>query len=197
MELRKEWNTEEVEYLKENVGFHNLAKMADKLGRSFESVRIKMHRIGLSNTKSQTGLITAGELAKILQVDRNTVKWWMKKYGLPCKKKVTRKSKQFYFIDPRTFWEWASGHKEKVVFSRIPPHALPPEPDWVTQERRKETFHQLCKQRPYKPWTTKEDQKLIELRQKGLTYAEIGEQMNRTANSVIRRYSRLKKEVRQ
>ncbi|WP_100401678.1 helix-turn-helix domain-containing protein [Bacillus sp. FJAT-42315] len=193
--MRKEWCTDEIEYLKEYVGFQKISSIAKKLDRSFESVLVKMNRLGLANTKSQTGLVTLGELSKILQVDRNTIKWWMKKHHLPFIQKVTRKSKSFYFIDPCQFWKWAEIHKEKITFSNIPYQALPPEPAWVKEERIKEKENQLCKKRTYKCWTTKEDQRLIQLRQEGLTYAEIGRRMNRSVNSIIRRYERVMKEV--
>ncbi|WP_203363265.1 helix-turn-helix domain-containing protein [Bacillus sp. REN10] len=191
--MRKEWCTDEIEYLKEYAGFQKVSNIAKKLDRSFESVLVKMNRLGLANTKSQTGLVTIGELAKILQVDRNTIKWWMKKHQLPFMQKVTRKSKSFYFVDPYQFWKWAEKNKDKITFSNIPHQALPPEPAWVKEERVKEKEHCLSKKRTYKCWTTKEDQLLIQLRQEGLTYAEIGRRMNRSINSIIRRYERVTK----
>ena len=56
-------------------------------------------------------------------------------------------------------------------------------------ERQKDK--QIVKKKVYKNWTTKEDQRLLELRKKGLTYAEIGLRMNRSSISVERRYKRI------
>lgn len=187
--MRQEWNNEEIEYLKEHIGFRKISIIAQNMGRSYESVRIKMNRLGMSNTKSQTGLVTMGELAKLLKVERNTIKGWVERHGLSCMKKITRNSKRFYLIHPSDFWKWAETHKEKVQFSNIDSQVLLPEPEWVDEERRKD--RQIVKKKVYKNWTTKEDQRLLELRKKGLTYAEVGLRMNRSSISVERRYKRI------
>lgn len=187
--MKREWTIDEIKYLKEHIGVHKICTIAQKLGRSYTSVIVKMKRLGLSNTKLQTGFLTIGELAEVLKVERNTVKWWITKHGLPYKKRVTRKSRSFYFIDTFDFWEWAEKHKEKVQFSKMESLVLLPEPHWVNEERRMEK--QIKKKKNYKYWTTKEDQRLLELRKKGLKYAEIGQKMNRSSLSVERRFKRL------
>ena len=48
----------------------------------------------------------------------------MKNHGLQFKKKVTRESKSFYFIEPSDFWKWALQHKEKVQFLAIEEQVL-------------------------------------------------------------------------
>ena len=77
------------------------------MDRTYTAVIVKMKRLGLSNTKLQTGFLTIGELAKVLKVDRTTIRWWIKRHGLPYKKRITRKSKSFHLIDSSEFWEWA------------------------------------------------------------------------------------------
>lgn len=188
--MRKQWTTEEIDYLKENVGFRKLTIIAKTMDRSDGSIRVKMNRLGISNTKLQLGFLTVGELAKILKVDRNTIKRWIEKYDLPHKKKVTRNIKKFYFINPPDFWLWAEKHKEKIQFSSIESLLLLPEPDWVNDEKRKE--RQIAKKKNYQYWTTKEDQRLLKLRKEGFTYKEIGERMNRSSISIARRYKRIK-----
>lgn len=188
--MRKEWNAKEIDYLQEHIGIHKIPTIAQTMGRSYTSVIIKMKRIGWSNTKLQTGFLTIGELAKVLRVDRNTIRWWIKRHGLPYKKRVTRQSKSFYLMDSSDFWVWAEKHKEKVQFSNIEPQALLPEPDWVDEERKKDQHY--VKKRSYQHWTIKEDQRLLELRKEGLTYVEIGQLMNRSSISIERRYKRIK-----
>ena len=111
-------------------------------------------------------------------MDRTTIRWWIKRHGLPYKKRITRKSKSFYLIDSSGFWKWAERHKDKVQFSNIDSQVLLPEPDWIEEERLKDQH--IVKKRKYQYWTTKEDLRLLELRKKGLTYAGIGERMNRS-----------------
>lgn len=170
---------------------HKLTTIAKNMNRSYESVRIKMNRLGISNTKAQTGLLTIGELATCLNIDRTIIKGWIERHGLLCVKKVTRKSKCFYFIETAYFWDWAEQHKDKVQFSKIESYTLLPEPDWVAVEREKEIQNQIVKKRPYKTWTLKDEKQIICLRNRGLTYAEIGEAMNRSAISIARRIKRI------
>ena len=47
-----------------------------------------MKRLGLSNTKLQTGFLTIGELAKVLKVDRNTIRWWIKRHVYPIRREL-------------------------------------------------------------------------------------------------------------
>lgn len=191
--MRREWDEEEIDCLKEYIGYYKIPTIAKKMDRSYEAIRTKLNRLGLANTKNHTGLLTVGELAKILQVDRNTIKGWIKRHNLPYVKKVTRKVRSFYFIDPTEFWEWAEQNKEKIQFSKIESQVLLPEPDWVEKERWKERKNEIVKKRPYKYWTTGEDMKLMELRQKNYTFKEIARILDRTPTSVARRYSRMTK----
>jgi hypothetical protein len=191
MSVRKEWSKQEINHVQECIGFHKIATIAKRLDRSYESVAVKIKRLGLSNTKFQTGFVTIGELAKILKVDRNIIKEWMKRHDLPYIKRATRKSKSFYFINTEDFWNWAKANKEKVQFSNIDPQVLLPEPDWVETERKFEREQQIIKKRRYNPWTTGEDQKLLKLRSKGFTFSEIGKELNRSPNSVSHRFHRI------
>ncbi|MFJ7825458.1 helix-turn-helix domain-containing protein [Psychrobacillus sp. NPDC096623] len=189
--MRKVWISEEIDYLSENIGLQKVSTIAKNLNRSYDSVKVKMTRLGLSNTKLQLGYFTTGELANLLKVDRSTVRLWMKDHALPYKKRVTRESKSFYFIGPSDFWKWAEQHKDKVQFLAIEEQVLLPEPSWVEKERKKERDHQLIKKRRYRNWTIQEDRKLIALRSESLTFNEIAVKMNRTPTSVRNRYKRI------
>ena len=49
--MRKEWNTEDIDYQEEHIGLYKITTIAQKMDRSYESVKVKMNRLGLSNTK--------------------------------------------------------------------------------------------------------------------------------------------------
>ncbi|WP_313803462.1 helix-turn-helix domain-containing protein [Cytobacillus sp.] len=187
--MRKVWSDDELLFLEDNIGMYKVSTIAQKLERSYESVRVKMTRLKISNTRQHTGLVTIGELAAILKVDRATVRAWTKKHGLPFSQKITRQSRKFYFIDPSEFWNWAAFHKEKIQFSNIDPQTLLPEPEWVAEERAKDQY--ITKKKTYQTWTTKEDDKLLALRSQGYKFKEIGMLMNRSAISVERRHKKI------
>lgn len=179
---------EELKTLREWVGNYPLGSIAKKLNRSTTSIEVKLTRLGLSNTKSESGLLTAGELAKIISVDRNTVMGWILRHGLKSKKKVTRYKKVFTFIKIEDFWSWAEGNKEKVDFKKIPVNSLPPEPQWVDEEKRtrKGKIHN------YKKWTIQEEKLLIQLAKAGLSMQSIAFELERSVNSVQKKLSRIR-----
>ncbi|PLR76909.1 hypothetical protein CU633_13470 [Bacillus sp. V3-13] len=135
--LYKRWTTEEVDYLKVSVGNKKVPVIANQLRRTEKAVIAKMKRLGISQTKSHTGMLTMNELAKHLHVDPNTVKNWIDNHHLKSSVKITRTTRKFTFINPEDFWEWASEHKSKINFQKIDAHAILPEPKWVENERKK------------------------------------------------------------
>jgi DNA-binding CsgD family transcriptional regulator len=175
-------------YIEDNLGRQSLQSIARKLGLQPKSLEITLIRKrGTSNTKISTGMVTAGELAKTLQIDRNTVVGWIKRHGLPYKQRVTRYKKKFTFIDIEEFWKWAYEHKDRIDFSKLAPNSLPPEPEWVKEERKKKK-----NVRNYRSWTIQEEKQLMELAASGKSFQEIAKMLNRTRLSVEKKYNRLK-----
>lgn len=187
--MRKEWTAEEIDFLQDQIGVYKITTIAKKMNRSRNSVIMKINRLGLSNTKKETGLLTIGELARQIKVDRNTVKGWVEKHGLQCTRKIPRDAKRFYFVDPADFWKWAEVHKDKVSFSKIEPYSILPEPSWVENERQKDL--EITKKRAYRNWTIEEDKRLLEYKNQGFTYKEIGQIMNRSTHSIEHRFKRM------
>ncbi|UQD53518.1 DNA-binding protein [Bacillus methanolicus] len=176
-------------YIEDNLGRQSLKSIAKKLGRQPKSLEITLIRKrGTSNTKASTGMVTAGELAKTLQIDRNTVLGWINRHGLPFRQRVTRYKKKFTFIDIEEFWKWAYENKDRIDFSKLAFNSLPPEPDWVKEERK-----QKKNVRNYRNWTTQEEKQLIELAASGKTFQEIASILNRSTLSVEKKYYRLKR----
>ena len=152
--MAKIWNQEEINYLYENVGAVNLNTIAKNLNRPIQGVQLKMKRLKIGNTKEQLGLFTMGSLAQVLNVDRTTVKHWVKNYNLPVTKKKTCKTRVFYFIESSHFWDWAFNHQDRIDFSKVEVNAIPPEPDWVDALRDQK---RKIKGNHYRSWTTKEE----------------------------------------
>lgn len=184
----RRWTVDEIDYLKENVGFRRIKDIAETLGRTETAVTLKLKRLGIGTSRSVSGKVTSGELADLLGVDRNTVKWWIVHHHLPATKKVTYKKRKYTLISPEEFWNWAKDHRERIDFSKVVKNSLPPEPDWLEEERRTPSYQK----RNYQGWSTKEDQMLATYIDEGLSYKEIAEIMNRSFYSVERRYHRIK-----
>lgn len=183
--MRRRWAIEEEEFLKEHAGLKSIESLAARLGRTVTSVEVKMKRLKIGNTKEQSGFLTRGRLAELLGVDRTMVKYWCEKYGLPYKKRKTKKSRTFFFIDPMEFWDWANLNREKIDFSRLEKNSIPPEPEWIDGLRCEK------KQITYHTWTKEEESYLKEqVIQKKQIYL-IAKELNRSYCSVNRKYKRL------
>src|SRR5690625_3118197 len=97
--------------------------IAKKLGRTVNAVEIRLGRLGISNTKLESGKITAAELARCCGVDNHVItRTWIPKKGLPAVRRVTRYKRKYWLIDVKEFWKWAEQNKDLIDFSRIDTH---------------------------------------------------------------------------
>lgn len=184
-------NEKELKFIQDNLGTMSLEWIAKRLGKQVNAVQKNLYKYtGSTNTKQQTGMITAGELAKVLKIDRNAVVGWIERHNLPSTKKITNRQRRFTFIDINTFWKWAEENKEKIDFSKLEKHSLPPEPGWVVRERRIER-----KKPAYIAWTLQEESRLIHLVEQGYNFTEIAKILKRPSPTAVeRKYHRIKAE---
>jgi DNA-binding CsgD family transcriptional regulator len=177
---------EDIQLIKDQLGSQSLPSIARRLNRSLTALEVKITRLGLSHTKSHTGMLTAGELANILKIDRNTVMQWILNHELDSLQRITRNKKKFTFINIDDFWAWAESNLHKIDFSKLEPDALPPEPKWVAEERK--TSRQVTN---YKTWTKKEEKLLMEFYCCGKSLGEISELLGRTRESIRKKIKRV------
>lgn len=71
--MRKVWVPEEIGYLLENIGLQEVSTIAKNMNHYYESIKVKMTWLSLSNTKSQLGYCIKDKLANLLKVDCATV----------------------------------------------------------------------------------------------------------------------------
>lgn len=186
----RRWTKEEDDFLKERVGNLSFSAIANRLDRTVDAIEVRVRRLGIDNTKLESGKLTANELARALNVDNHTVYRWINEHRLKAVRRVTRQSTKFNLISVDDFWKWAKKNKEKINFYKIAPLSLLPEPDWVEEERKKD-YHSIPKRQAAK-WTEYEDKRLLEMTKGGYTQKEIGKALGRSENSVQRRLSRLR-----
>ncbi|MBM7570394.1 DNA-binding protein [Aquibacillus albus] len=182
---KRKWTDEEIQYLKDHLGRLKIATIAENLSRTETAVILKLKRLGISNTKSSVGRLTMHQLAVLLKVDPTVVKLWIQNHGLPYKRRVTRSTRKFYFIDQEEFWEWAYHNKHRIDFSKVEYQSIVPEPSWVELERKNERSIN------YKSWTTGEIRRMLHLHTSGSNFEYISSELNRSLVSVKRKYQRI------
>lgn len=190
----KKWKTPEENRLKEMVGVYTIPVIAAKLGRNDGGIERKLEKLGISTRDSRDDL-TAYSLAYLLNVDSHTVLLWIEKYGLPHSRRITKFERQNIFIKPERFWKWAEKNKQHINFSKIPRHALPPEPEWVEIERKKDRMRIPSRQQQL--WTPEEDRQLLKMSAKGIFQKDIGKALNRSTRGVQKRLAFLREKEKQ
>lgn len=159
------------------------------LGRSVNAINCRVHRLGLGPYLVNGDYITLNQLL-IAVCGSNAgggykLKSWVENRGLPVHNK--RRNKQVIrvvYIDE--FWEWAEKNRSFLDLSKMEPLSLGVEPDWVTEQRKKD-FRAFAIQRK-DPWTQAEDDRLRHLlSQHKYGYAEISEMLHRSAGAIQRR----------
>lgn len=185
----KTWAQAEEDYLQEKWGTVSVPAIARNLGRSVNAVKVRAQRLGLGAVLMSGDYITLNQLlfaVKGTNAGGNyTMTSWVKNRGLPVHtKKVVNNSFRVVYLEE--FWEWAEKNRSFIDFSKMEPFALGEEPDWVTEQRKKD-FQAFAIQRKDR-WTSADDSRLIMLlREHKYGYAELSEILQRSAGAIQRR----------
>lgn len=170
------WTDREVAYLEAKYVTQPVELTAKRLKRTMVSVQHKAMRLGLNSYASEW--YNATTIAACFQHDCSVIIRWIDKHGLPAKK-IVLSNQTRYLIDPDDFWKWASTHKSLINWSNYIPLSLPPEPEWVNEERKnyKNTRHR-------KPFTDAEKIQIKNMIRQGKTYQEIANAIGRSKNGI-------------
>jgi hypothetical protein len=192
---QKRWTTDEENYLKNWYGIKTIPEISQKLKRSVGSVQRKIERMKLSRSTEFAGDLTASALAKLLKVDVHTVRLWIKKYELPHQRRIVGYEREYIFIEPSSFWEWAKTHQSLINFCKIEKNAIPPEPEWLDEARTRDYYS--IPQKNHQLWTDEEDKLIWHLfYERGYSQEKIGKEVKRSKRAVQKRLSELRKQKR-
>lgn len=189
---KKAWTVEEEEYLAQWYGRRPIKLIAKKLKRTPYAIEVHAERKMGIYPKSNSGQVTANELANILKVDNHAVTdYWIAKLKMPARKRVIKYKSKFWRIDVEEFWKWAENHTDKINFTKMERGLLLPEPNWLDEVIKMQL--EKWGEKRFKKWTAEEDSRLIMYVKLGKTYKEIAELLGRTKSSVEHRHWRLVK----
>ena len=172
---RKEWKNEEIEYLKENFSSEPIGEIARKLNRSVSAVILKSRQLRMGSISANMDNLSAYQLGKALGIQARDVVNFINKYGLKARK-VKLIKRRVYRIKLSNFWKWAELNKDKIHWEKVEKNILGKEPQWV-DVARKET--DITSKKKYSKWSKYEKAKLKFYYNKGLTYKEIANRLNR------------------
>lgn len=182
----KKWSPEELEYLENSWGSTSIKGIARKLGRSFNAVKVKAQRIGLSDPREHYDGLTINRLAELLNVDHSIIITWINRNGFPAKYKVFAMSAKVLVVTWKDFWKWAEKNKQAIDFSKVEEGYLGPEPDWLAEKRKADQLRNMRVKKS--PWTKEEEAILKQmLNAFQYTYSDIAKRLHRSEAAVKRR----------
>lgn len=191
--MRKQWTAEETEFLEENYGVIQTQRIADKLNRTFNSVKMKAQKMGLGLIVEQGELIHFPKFVEVTKIDRATLMNWHRKYEMPITKKRFEK-RVCYMIDPEQFWIWAKNNKNMIEWDKFDKWAIGKEPDWVEMARKAafERVKQSKKSMKKMKWSQADEEKLIwMIKKQSYTFVDISDELGRTQGAIKRKLSDL------
>jgi hypothetical protein len=182
----RKWTQEELDYLEDKWGVISIKAIAKNLNRSFSAIKLKANRIGLDDARNHIDGLTLLQLAKAINTEYNTIKYWIKNKGFPVRHKVTSKTQKFKYLTYKDFWKWCEEHKDLINLARFEKGAIGEEPDWADEKRKADALNIQMK---YKTsWTKEEELKLISLvKLQKYTYPELVKILNRSEHAIKRK----------
>jgi len=185
----RNWTSEELELLKMLWGERTIPQIAKRLNRSVNAIKVKSVRLGLGGQTDSGSLMTARKVSELMGVDVHAVTdYWIPTLGLKAKKEVVFTQRKYTLIKFDDLICFLKEHQDVWDSRRVEFYALGKEEEWLIKKRESD---RLIPQRKFQKWTQLEDLQVINLFKKGLTYAEMGKALNRSASSVEHRIHRL------
>ena len=191
--MRRNWSTEEIEFLEESWGVMSVPAICKNLGRSKYSILNKVQRLGLGSHTDAGELITFNKLIKALGFN-SSYTLLKEKYTASGLKIIykTINTKKIAKVNINEFWKWAQKNKGILNFSKFEKGALGAEPNWVEEKRKSDKLNPT-KQDHNRPWTKEDDNRLIsKTKSCRYTYKDLSRELGRTESAIKRRLYDLK-----
>lgn len=188
------YTQEELELLEDMVGTTTFVTIAKKLNRTPLAIERQLTRMGLINTKLESGLLSANELCNALQVHSKVLMRLKKQFNLPLRRKSLRYGCGKYnswLINPEEFWRWAKKHKQEVNWAKYVAGSIIPEPDWLQAAIRVQMDTLPPKRKQV--WSPEDDNLLWQLfYSRGMKQKDIAAELGRSLHGVEKRLKRLR-----
>lgn len=176
--MRRQWTTEETDYLKDKYGVMKDKTIANKLNRSVDSVTNKAQKMGLRKNDFASS-VTVADFCYYTNINRSSVEYWIKHCQLP-----TRKKERYRTVNIDSFWKWAEQNKGRIDWNDFPYFAMGKEPKWV-DVARKNNVARTDKRRRWKSWEIAELKRM--LKSDKYNYSDISKRINRNHAAIKRK----------
>lgn len=173
--MRRNWTKREEQYLIRCYTKQPVEITAKKLNRTKQSVKKKARKLGLN---AYTDNLSAKVVAQCFGLDISVVIRWINKFNLPADT-IKCYNQTRYNIDVDKFWKWAEENKDMINWTRYQINSLPPEPEWVKNQKNNYVFINH-----HRKFTYLEKQNIRRMLKENSTYGEISQKAGRTVYSI-------------
>lgn len=168
----RRWTNDEIQTLEDMSGTYTVATIARRLGRSFDSVNLKMNRLGILGFEKSTDLLTMNQLCIMLGVEPRTVKKKWADKGV----RIFRKG-NYIVVRQEDLIRYLKQHPEDWNAANVPDDTLIMGYAWYKEKKRQDIPTSYY-------WKTSEKSRLQLLRKQGYSIREIAEKMGRSESSI-------------
>ena len=186
---QKAWSDAEKEYLEDNWGVETLSRLSRQLHRTKSAVHAKAKKLHLGASTKADEYLTGSQVAKILNVRRHTVCYWIKYGNLKARHTCLVFKRKFWLIRHENLWDWLEKNQDRFDSRKIDILELGYEPQWLKQKKLSD---QLIPNRN-KRWTNLQEQQILLNKSMGLQ--GVANLMGRSYNSIKIKFSRLRSVV--
>lgn len=116
------WTPADDELILQHLGYRSYEWLAEQIGCTVVAVKHHAYNVLRTNLKSNQGLYTTGEIARIVGKHLSTVVFWCKRSGLPHRRLPSGGGNHCYLIDPVDLLAWLK--TRPVIAKRIKTQAM-------------------------------------------------------------------------
>lgn len=189
----KNWTSIEDDILFQYYGKVSMEKLCHMLRRSNASILMRLHYLeGSTDMASVGGFLKPSDIATFMGVRPETVRDWINKNIL-----LAYKHEKKFLIEEEYFWNWLKNNTERVNFIKVEEYVLYTVPEWyseIVKAKQKEIYSDKAKLKYGKPYTSTENALMLNLFDKGWSFKDIANEVDRTKDGVRHQLWRLSKE---
>jgi hypothetical protein len=179
------WTAEDEELLSTMWGENRtVEEMMTKLHRSKKSISAKSTKMHLGRRTTHGTFMALTMVAEEMGVSCDTVHRWIMAKKLKCHR--MKYGPMYYGITESQLLKFLQEYPDLYDASKISQYLIAREPEWLKQKR----VHDKVNKRDNR-WTSYDDIQLAKLLQRGFTYKEIGERINRTTTACRKRAAKV------
>lgn len=175
-ELREEWEE----------GVFSIDCLAMRHNRSRGAIAQIAYRNGFGPRPADSQYLTVPDIVEYLGISRDKVYAFIHN-GLKHKK--CRSGSFKYLISQDDLLDFLKKHPDRYDASKVSPYLFVSEPDWFRQKRISDK--KICSEKSHAVYSDADDKKLINMRVKGYSLADIAKELGRSECAIKTRLNRM------